>query len=32
MNGLGRNSISFEQYCSHVQDIKREVMQILNNN
>ena len=32
MNGLGRNSISFEQYCSQVQDIKREVMQILNNN
>jgi transcription termination factor 2 len=30
MNGFGRNSISFEQYCSHVQDIKREVMQILN--
>jgi len=30
MNGLGRNSISFEQYCSHIQDIKREVMQIIN--
>ena len=30
MNGLGRNSISFEQYCSQVQDIKREVMKILN--
>ena len=30
MNGFGRNSISFEQYCSHVQDCKREVMQIIN--
>jgi len=30
MNGFGRNSISFDQYCSLVQDKKREVMQILN--
>ena len=30
MNGFGRNSISFDQYCSIVQDKKREVMQILN--
>ena len=32
MNGFGRHSISFEQYCSQVQDCKREVMQIINNN
>jgi len=31
MNGFSRNSISFEQYCSQVQDKKREVMQIINN-
>jgi len=32
MNGFGRHSISFEQYCSLIQDKKREVMQIINNN
>jgi len=30
MNGFGRHSISFEQYCSRVQDCKREVMKIIN--
>ena len=32
MTGFGRHSISFEQYCSRVQDMKREVMKIINNN
>ena len=31
MNGFGYRSISFEQYCSRVQDCKREVMKIINN-
>ena len=31
MTGFGRHSISFEQYCSRVQDCKREVMKIINN-
>jgi SNF2 family DNA or RNA helicase len=31
MTGFGPRSISFEQYCSHVQDCKREVMKIINN-
>jgi len=30
MAGFGPRSISFEQYCSHVQDCKREVMKIIN--
>jgi SNF2 family DNA or RNA helicase len=29
MEGFGRNSISFEQYCCKIQDFKREVMKIL---
>ena len=31
MTGFGRHSISFEQYCSRVQDCKREVMKIIDN-
>jgi len=29
MNGFSRNSISLDQYCSQVQDRKREVMKII---
>lgn len=30
MTGFGRTSISFEQYCQHVQNKKRDIMQIIN--
>ena len=29
MSGFGRKTISFEQYCCMIQDVKRDIMKIL---